>query len=312
MHKFVIENSKIKHYGRDMISIVITSFNEPENVKRAIQAILNNKIKEKYELIVVAPDEATENVVKEFRKKNKRIIYLKDSGKGKSFALNLVFKILKGRIWIFTDGDVYVGDNSINEILKIFEDEEVGCVTGRPISINPRNNMLGFWSHLLFDAGAHTIRKKLNEKGSFLECSGYLFAFRNDITKNIPLNVAEDSMIPYLATKKGYKVKYVEKAFVYVKNPTNIRDFIKQKVRTAKSHEALGDYAPFFPKIKSFKNEIKKGTFSALSYPKNLKEILWTGILFAVRLYIWFLVKWEERVLNRKYDDAWERIESTK
>lgn len=119
-------------------------------------------------------------------------------------------------------------------------------------------------------------------------------------------------MIPYLATKKGYKVRYAENAFVYVKNPTNIRDFVKQKVRTAKSHEALGDYAPFFPKVKSLKNEIKKGTLAALAYPKNIKETFWTGILFGVRLYTWFLVKWDERVLNRRYSDAWERIESTK
>ncbi len=295
-----------------MISIVITSSNEPENVKKAIQSVLNNKIKEKYELLVVVPDEATEKIVKEFRKTHKQIFHFKDSEKGKSFALNLIFKILKGDIWIFTEGDVYVGDNSINEILSPFKDETVGCVTGRPVSINPKDDMLGFWSHLLYEAGAHTIRKELNAKGSFLECSGYLFAFRNNITKNIPLNVAEDSMIPYLATKKGYKVKYAEDAFVYVQNPTNIRDFIKQKVRTAKSHEALGDYAPFFPKVKSLKNEIKKGTLSALSYPKSFKEGWWTGILFAVRSYIWFLVKWEERILNRTYDDAWGRIESAK
>jgi len=295
-----------------MISIVITSFNEPENVRRAINSILSNNLKEKYELVVVAPDDATENVVKEFKKKNKQITYFRDPGKGKSFALNLVFKILKGEIWIFTDGDVYVGNNSINEIINLFENEEVGCVSGRPVSINSKNDMLGFWSHLLFDAGAHSIRAELNKKNCFLECSGYLFAFRNDITKNIPLNVAEDSMIPYLATKKGYKVKYAENAFVYVKNPTNIRDFIKQKVRTAKSHEALGDYAPFFPKVKSLKNEIKRGTFLALAYPKNIKEEMWTGVLFGVRLYIWFRVKWEERVLKRRYNDAWERIESTK
>jgi len=312
VYKFAIKNSKTEYNGGNMISIVITSFNEPENVKKAIHAILNNNIKEKYELLVVAPDEATEKVVKEFKKKNKQIVYFKDPGKGKSFALNLVFKILKGNIWIFTDGDVYVGDNSINEIIRLFENEEVGCVSGRPVSINPKDNMLGFWSHLLFDAGAHNIRHELNNKNSFLECSGYLFAFRNDITKNIPLNVAEDSMIPYLATKKGYKVRYAENAFVYVKNPANIRDFVNQKVRTAKSHEALGDYAPFFPKVKSLKNEIKKGTLAALAYPKNIRETFWTGILFAVRLYTWFLVKWEERVLNRRYSDAWERIESTK
>ena len=295
-----------------MISIVITSFNEPQQVKNAIQAILKNKIKEKYELLVVAPDKSTENVVKEFKKINKQIFYFKDKGKGKSFALNSVFKILKGRIWIFTDGDVYVGDNSINDILEFFKDSKVGCIAGRPVSLNSKNNMLGYWSHLLFEAGAHKIRKELDKKSNFLECSGYLFAFRDNITKNIPLNVAEDTIIPYLSTKKGYKVRYCEKAFVYVRNPTNIRDFIKQKIRTSKAHESLEDYAPFFPKVKSFTNEVKKGTFAALSYPKNLKEFFWTVILFFVRLYVWAKVKWDEKIVGKKYSDAWERIESTK
>lgn len=295
-----------------MISVIITSFNEPEQVKKAIQAVLNNKIKEKYELIVAAPDEETEKVVKEFRKHHKQIIYFKDPGKGKSFALNLIFKILKGRVWIFTDGDVYIDNNSINEILKFFKDERIGCVTGRPVSSNPKSNLLGFWSHLLCDAGAHNIRKELSDKDCFLECSGYLFAFRDNLTRNIPLNVAEDSIIPYLSTKKGYSVKYAEKALVYIKGPTNLRDFINQKVRTAKAHEALEDYAPFFPKVKSFKNEVKKGPLLALSYPQNTKEFFWTIMLFIIRLYIWIKVKFDEKIMKKRYADAWERIESTK
>lgn len=312
MYKFALKTSEAKFHGRNMISIVITSFNEPELVKRAIQSVLDNKIKEKYELVIVAPDKETEEIVNNLKKKYNQIIFFKDPGKGKSFALNFIFKKLKGRVWIFSDGDVYLGGNSINEILKLFEDKEVGCVTGRPVSTNPKNNMLGFWSHLLYEAGAHKIRRELNNKNCFLECSGYLFAFRNDITKNIPLNVAEDSMVPYLATKKGYKIKYAENAFVYVKNPTNIRDFIKQKVRTAKSHEALEDYAPFFPKVKSFTNEIKKGTFWALSYPQNIEESFWTIILFFVRFYIWIKVKWDEKIAGKRYSDAWERVETTK
>ncbi len=295
-----------------MISIVITSFNEPDSVKKAVQCILKNNLKEKYELIIVAPDKKTEELANEFNKENKSIKYFKDPGKGKSFALNLVFRILKGRIWVFTDGDVYVGDNSINEVLKIFNDESVGCVCGRPVSLNSKRKMLGFWSQLLYEAGAHKIRKELNDAGQFLEGTGYLFAFRDNITKNIPLNIAEDSIIPYLTMKKGYKIKYAENAFVYVKNPTTIQDFVKQKIRTAKSHESLEDYAPFFPKVKSFKNEVKKGTFRALRYPSSLKEFIWTIILFFVRLYIWLRVKFDEKILKKKYSDSWERIETTK
>ncbi|MBI2671675.1 glycosyltransferase [Candidatus Woesearchaeota archaeon] len=287
-----------------MISIVVTSFKEPLLVKRAVNAILKNNIKEKYELIVASPDIETEKIVEELSKANKNIKFFKD-GKGKTFALNLVFKILKGNIWVFTDGNVFVGENSINEILSQFSDEMVGCVAGKPVSVNSRSNMLGYWSHLLFDAGAHKIRQDLSKKGKFLECSGYLFAFRDNITKNVPLNVAPDTIIPYLVMKKGYKVRYAENALVYVTNPSNLGDFLKQKIEHAKSHESLNEYAPFFPKVKSFRNEIKKGTVLALKYPSNLKEYFWTFLLFFTRLYIWTKVKTDYIILKKKYSDSW-------
>ncbi|MEK6856413.1 MAG: glycosyltransferase, partial [Nanoarchaeota archaeon] len=253
-----------------------------------------------------------EKIVNEFQKENKNIKHFKDPGKGKSYALNLIFKELNGDIWIFTDGDVFVGENSINELLKYFNDPFVGCVIGRPVSLNSKNNMIGFWSHLLFEAGAHSIRKELDKKNQFIEGTGYLFAFRSNITKNIPLNVAEDTIIPYITMKKGYKIRYADNAFVYVKNPTSLIDFVKQRVRTAKAHEALEEYAPFFPKVKSFRNEIKQGTLRALRYPNTLREYIWTFNLFFARLVIWIKVKFDEKILNKRYGDAWERIESTK
>ena len=295
-----------------MLSIIITSFKEPDLVKKAIQAVLDNNIKEKYELIIAAPDKETEEVVKKFSKTNKQVKYFKDPGKGKTFALNLLFKIIKGDIWIFTDGDVYLDKNAIQELLNFFKDKKVGCVGGRPVSTNSKKTILGYWSHLLFDAGAHEIRNELDKKSKFFECSGYLFAFRKEIVKKIPLNVPEDSIIPYIAMQKGYKVKYAPNAKVYVKNPTSLKDFIKQKVRTAKAHEILKRNLPHLPKVKSFKNEIKKGTLRALKYPQNLKEFFWTLLLFPTRFYIWLKVSWEDKVIKKRHKDGWERIESTK
>lgn len=305
---------KIKKVLEEKVSIVITAFNEPESVGKAIESFLNQKILGDYELIVAAPDEETANVVKSYEQKFKQVTYFKDPGKGKSYALNLLLKSLNGTILIFTDGDVYAGDNSVNEMLKVFRDPQVGCVSGRVMSANPKDNMLGFWSHLLADAGAHRIRKELNDQNQFLECSGYLFAFRNGIIKDIPLDVAEDTVIPYIFWEKGYKVKYAENALVYVKNPTNFNDWLKQRKRTAKAHETLGKYVDVekIPRVKSFGNEIKKGFLWALSYPKSLKEFLWTLCLFFARLYMWISVFYEINIKKKAYKDAWERVESTK
>lgn len=294
-----------------MISIIIPAFNEP-GIKKAIDSILNQPIKEDYELIVSAPDEETEKIIRRYRETNKSVVYHKDKKKGKVHALNEVFKICKGRIIIITDGDVFVSSNAINFIISAFDVKNIGCVSGRPVTLNKRNNMLGYWSHLLYDA-AHKVRSDPLKK-DFIETSGYLFAFLNNgIIKDLPPDVAEDSITPYYFYKKGYAIKYVPEAEVYVKNPTNIMDFIKQRERTNASHHKLKQYAPDMPRVKTFWNEIKIGTFFALSYPKNFKEFVWTLSLFLVRFYSWALLFFDSIIPKKAvYRDDWERIESTK
>ena len=287
-----------------MISIIITSFNEP-NLERAIKSVLDQKINYKHKIIIVAPDKEAEKLTKKYK-----IKYFKDPGKGKSYALNLLLKKLKSDILILTDGDVYLANNSINNIMELFKDQVIGVVSGRPVPEESKNYKWGYFANLLF-YGAHRIRKKLFLQGKFLECSGYLFAFRN-IIKEFPLDVAEDTIIPYIFSHKGYKIGYSEKALVYVKNPTNFKDWIKQKKRTAKGHETLKKYYPNFPRVKSFSNEIKYGFFWALGYPTTIRQMYWTILLIFYRLYLWIITLTEAKLLKKDYKDAWERVNSTK
>ena len=186
-----------------MISVIITSFKEPRIIGRALEAVLANKLKEKYEIIVAAPDKETADVVKKYAKRYPFVRYFKDRGRGKANALNELFAVAKGNILILTDGDVVVGAHSLRPLLALFRDPRVGCVSGRPIPLNPKDKMLGYFSHLLLDAGAHRIRAEQDRKEGFIECSGYLFAFRNGLVKEIVTDVAEDTVIPYLIWKQG-------------------------------------------------------------------------------------------------------------
>lgn len=295
-----------------MISIIITAFKEPKTIGKAIESFLKQGVKSKFELIVSAPDKETLNAAKKYSYKNKKIKLFKDPGKGKSYALNLLFKKIKGDIIILTDGDVYVFDNSINEILKKFNDSKVGCVTGRPIPLENKKTKYGYWANFLFDS-AHQLRKRLNKKRKFLECSGYLWAFRNKIIKNFPLDVAEDTIVPYLFSEKDYKITYAEKALVFVKNVDNWREWISQKTRTSKAHETLNKYVNThkIPRTKTFSNEFR-GILYLFSYPKNLREFFWTLELFLARLYMWGIVFFEIYFKKNYHKDNWERVESTK
>jgi len=295
-----------------MISIIITSFKEPDTIGKAISSIIEQEIDYDYELIVSAPDVETLRVAKEYKERDPRIKLFKDPGRGKSYALNLIFKKLRGDVFILTDGDVYVSGNSINSIMEHFKDPNVGCVTGRPVPQENREDQYGYWANFLFDA-AHKLRSDLFDSGKFLECSGYLWAFRNNVIGELPLDVAEDTVMPYFFFEKGYTIGYEMDAKVYVKNVDNWNDWIKQKMRTSKAHETLDKYVDLgvAEKTKSFSNE-SKGIKYLFTYPNNSKEFYWTLKLILARLNMWARVFYDTKVVNRRYQDAWDRVDSTK
>ncbi len=292
------------------IAIVINAFNEP-NIGKSIEAALNQKTSKNYEIFVIAPDEKTLDIARRYSQENKKIKILIDPGKGKNYALNIAFEKIDTDILILTDGDLTIGENVVEEMSKLFSDPEIGCMSGRPVCLEDKKTKYGYWANFLFES-AHRIRKKAFDSNSFIECSGYLFSFRKNKINKIPLDVAEDTYIPYVFWQKGYKIGYSEEAKVFVKNPNNLRDWIKQKKRTIKSHEKLHRYVDVktTPRVKNFKNEAKGLTW-LLRYPGNLAELSWSFELAFLRAYLWLIAHLEYK-FKIEYTDAWERVESTK
>jgi len=237
---------------------------------------------------------------------------MKDPGQGKMHALNLLFEKIKSDLLILTDGDVWISKNAVDEIANLFLDPEMGCVTGRPVPIENRNTMFGYWANFLFEA-AHKLRKEAFRKSDFIECSGYLFAHRQNKAVKIPLDTAEDAVIPYYFWEKGYRIGYAENAEVYVQNVSNWKDWVTQKVRTTKAHETLEKYVDTktTPRVKTFKTE-SMGAYDLFNYANNLKELSWSAMLALSRFYMWILVFYNARIKKFESVDNWKRIESTR
>ncbi|MBS3168839.1 glycosyltransferase family 2 protein [Candidatus Woesearchaeota archaeon] len=296
-----------------MISIIITAYKEPKTIGRAIEKFIPQLTK-KDEIIVMCPDRETATAAKKYKVK----VYDDDgkqnfnSKKGKPHALNNAFKISKGNVLVLTDGDVFVSDNAIKEIIKPFKDNKVGAVSGRPISLNPRTDMLGYFSHLLTDEGAHQTRLNLDKKNKYLICSGYLMAIRKGIIKEIPENsLADDAVISNLIYSKGYKIKYAPESKVFVKFPTTLKDWIKQKRRSAGGYVQMKKIIKTNDEMRSFLKESKE-VFRALNYYKTIKEMLWTLALIVLRLYLWLDIFINIKLRKQDFAKIWKPIKSTK
>lgn len=295
-----------------MISILLTAYKEPKTIGKAINAFTTQLKNQDYELLVAAPDIETKNVVEKFAIKNKKIKYVQDPGKGKPTALNILFKKAKGDLLVLSDGDVYVSNNSLKHLIEPFKNKEIGAVSGRPISNSSRNNMLGYWSHLLTDVGAHMTRIKRAKRGDFIVCSGYLYAIRKGLIKEIPRDVlSDDAIISHQVFSKGYKIAYASKALVYVNYPLNFKDWIKQKKRSAGGYTQIKQYFKENPRMRTFSKEAFE-VFSAFSYAKTFKEAVWTFMLVIARVYLWFLIFIGTYIKKKKFKEIWVRVESTK
>ena len=292
-----------------MLSVIITSFKEPKTIGKAIQAVLDNNLKEKYEILVLAPDRETLDSAREFSKKNKKITLIKDPGQGKSSALNLVFEKAKGEILILTDGDVYISPDSLKHLLNPFEEKTIGAVSGHPVSVNSEKSMLGFWSHLLSDT-ADLRRKKAIKTGKRFYCSGYLYALRKNLIQKIPEEtLSEDGLISHMIYEKGFKIAYSPESKVYIKYPANLKDWFIQKRRSAGGYNQIKLWTG--ATIRSFSKE-SSGVFDILKYPKNLKQYFYTFILLFVRIWLWILIFFDINVKKKNLKTMWKRAESTK
>lgn len=292
------------------LSVIITAFREAETVGQAIEAFLD-QLPPESELIVVCPDPATTAVVDDYAQRTLRVRHVADPQQGKPTALNAGLASSEGDIVVLTDGDVLIDDDALDPLLAPFGAPGVGAVTGHPVSVNPRDTLMGYWSHLLTDA-IHRMRFERDRDDRFLLCSGYLFAFRAHLIDRVPGDaLAEDAVISHRIAARGCRIRYAPEAQVYVRYPTTYGDWLRQKVRSA------GGYAQPYVRespvrMRSAWLEFTTGARLALTYPQNPREVLWTLLLFAARLHLWVLVLIKVRILKRPLDTLWKRVESTK
>ncbi|MCA9385200.1 glycosyltransferase family 2 protein [Candidatus Dojkabacteria bacterium] len=321
------------------VTVIITAYKEATTIKKALQAIADpsySKWKQDLEIIQISPDEETLSAGKEYISEiqNPHLTYIqiKDPKKGKPHALNLGFKKAKGQFIVLTDGDVYLQKGALKKILTAIKNTNKAAICGQVRSQNTRKTFMGYISHLM-TAAAHHKRMielshihsgygtKLVQKTNFFPLTGYLFVvdmdkvhqkFPNGIT--VPEDcLVDDAYISYILYNAGLELGYAPESMVYAKFPTHLNDYLKQKKRSTGGYLQLWKYGVVKTETKSrsFWHELRYAWFP-IQYARNLFELLWSVSFYPLRLYLWILIWWEQKIRRKDFASTWVRIESTK
>lgn len=311
------------------ISVLITAYKEANTIGKCIEKIADIRFSgiTNYEIILAIPDpETTKSAQKKILELGitDKCQIIKDPGLGKPTALNMLMDKAKGGIWVFTDGDVYFGQGAIKKLLRHFENKDINMVTGRPVSSDKKESMMKYFGNLLSDAAHHKRTVDLTEspsgkslkfvkKRKFFPVSGYIYAMRKTEHRFPKDTLVDDAYISYIIYNEGGKIAYEPNAKAYVKFPTTLRDYFKQKKRSVGGYIQLWEYGLVKPetKTRSFFRELEYFWFP-IKYAKNIKELYWSLLLYPIRLFLWLQIYWERKIIKKDFTKTWVRVESTK
>ena len=125
--KQLIKEKKIK--DEYLLSIIIPVYNVEKYLNKCLKSVFID-LPIKTEVIIIndgSPDNS-EEIIKDFQKKHKEIVYIKKENGGLSSVKNVGLKKARGKYVIFLDSDDYVSSNMYNTMLKKIIKEDADLV----------------------------------------------------------------------------------------------------------------------------------------------------------------------------------------
>jgi biofilm PGA synthesis N-glycosyltransferase PgaC len=288
------------------VSVGVIAHNEEKNINQILVDLLNqnNSISNIVEIIVVSSGstDLTNEIVEKFPHEKIRLIKQKYR-MGKASAVNKFIQQSKCELLILTSADLSIAKNTIDELLKPFQNTNIGMTGAHPIPINNHKTIWDFLTNLSWHLH-HENNKKHVEKPKL----GEMIAFKK-IFPQIPAKTAVDEAdIQAIMSAKNQRQIYCPNAIIYNKGPTNFKDYLKQRLRINIGHMGLLKRTGYHVTTYSLFGKI----WSALGYiGLNPKLFFWAFLGFLlenfIRLYAFLLFRF-----FKKNPYIWDISHSTK
>lgn len=203
-----------------MISVIICTYNRPNDIGRVVKSVLSNTYPD-YELLIIdqSNTDETKKIVEKCITKNSHLKYLW-SVRGKSRAVNLGVKEAEGDIIAFTDDDCVVSEDWLEKIAitldRITTDSIIVFGSVKPAEHDVRRGFIPANKIRYAEFKGPLSIKKVGTGGimqanmvvrkNFFEKVGY---FDEVLGPGGELKAALEYDIVYRALKKGFKIIHV-------------------------------------------------------------------------------------------------------
>lgn len=216
------------------VTLFVAAFNEKEYVEAKMNNARNlNYPKEKVTHLWVTDgsDDGTPELLRKYE--DVRVLHQPER-KGKIAAMNRGMGHVETPIVIFSDGNTDLGKESIREIVRLFSNPKVGCVSGeKRIHVQDADQAAGAGEGLYWKYESQ-LKKWDAELYSVVGAAGELFAIRTELWQEVEKDtLLDDFIISLRVAMQGRTIQYNPDAYAIEHPSANVGEELKRKVRIA-------------------------------------------------------------------------------
>lgn len=153
---------------------------------------------------------------------------------GKAHAMQHGLQENKNGFVVFTDANTMLNKEAITEVMRLFMDPSVGCVSGEKRVMARNEGQTAAQGEGMYWKYESKLKQWDSELYSAMGAAGELIAVRMSVYKPAPSNaLLDDFMVSMNILSQGYRIAYTSKAYAMEYGSANMKEESKRKRRIA-------------------------------------------------------------------------------
>ena len=235
-------------------SIIIPVYNRPHEIDELLESIVKQDFQDNFEVIIIedGSQDSSEEIVRNYENKLSLQYFYKDNS-GAGASRNFGMQRATGNYFIVLDSDVIVPSQYLLEVYKTLQEKYTDAFGGPDAAhhtFTPLQKAINYSMTSVLTTGG--IRGKKKGIGRFqprsfnLGLSKTAFEKTNGFSK---METGEDIDLTFRLWENGFETQLIEKAFVYHKRRSTIKQFFKQTLSFGTARPILNMKYPETAKI---------------------------------------------------------------
>lgn len=214
------------------VSLVIPCFNEAKFLAQKVQNCFELDYP-KHKLNIIFITDGSDDGSNDYLKTVQGITLMHDDiREGKSVAENRAMQFIKTPFVIFSDANTRLNKEAVREIVKHYQDENIGAVAGEKRIVSKSQDSAPAAGEGFYWRYESHLKKLDSELHSVVGGAGELISFRSALFMPLEADTILDDFVQSMRiTLKGYRVVYEPKAFAEETASATVKEELKRKVR---------------------------------------------------------------------------------